>query len=63
MNSVVYVNYSPYENSGKILDYLLENFEYVFLFSIAFHPLGKKQKTNKISIFKKGKIIKESSMS
>lgn len=62
MNSVVYVNYSPYENSGKILDYLLENFKYVFLFSIAFHPLGKKQKTNRVVVYKNKKIVNEFSM-
>lgn len=62
MDSVVYVNYSPYENSGKILDYLLENFKYVFLFSIAFHPLGKKQKTNKVCVYKNKILVNEFSM-
>ena len=41
-NSIIYVNYSPYENSGKILDYLLENFKYVFLFTLGFHNIKKK---------------------
>ncbi len=57
--SVIYVNYSPYENSGHILDYLNEKFDKVFLYSIAFHPLGGKSKLNKITHFEKGKIKKE----
>ena len=57
--SIIYINYSPYENSGNILDYLLENFTFVYLFTIAFHPLGSNQKTNKIIIYKNKKIIKE----
>ncbi len=57
--SIVYVNYSPYENSGHILDYLLENFEKVFLFTIAFHALGNSKSLNKFSIYEKGKLIKE----
>ncbi len=60
--SVLYVNYSPYENSGKLLDYLLERFEIVYLFSIGFHPLGSKQKTNKIVIYKKGIVSREINM-
>lgn len=63
IKSVLYVNYSPYENSGKILDFLLENFTYVYLFIIAFHPLGKNQETNKVIFYKNKKIIKEISLS
>ena len=63
IKSVLYVNYSPYENSGKILDFLLENFTFVYLFIIAFHPLGKNQETNKIIFYKNKKIIKEISLS
>lgn len=59
LNSVIYVNYSPYENSGKTLDFLHESFRDVFLFSIGFYYLGKHQKTNKLSIFKNGKVQKE----
>jgi glycosyltransferase involved in cell wall biosynthesis len=56
--SIVYLNYSPYENSGHILEYLLENFESVYLFSLAFHTLGNKSK-NKFTIYKKGKLVSE----
>lgn len=62
MKSILYVNYSPYENSGKILDYLLENFEYVFLFSLGFHSLKEKKRYNKLSVFSKGKLSREFSL-
>lgn len=51
VKSIIYVNYSPYENSGKILDFLLENFEYVFLFSIGFYNLKNKKKYNNLVIY------------
>lgn len=56
---IVYVNYAPYENQGNILDFLLEEYDYVFLFSIGHHNLGKNQITNKITVYKNKKIIKE----
>ncbi len=60
--SIIYVNYSPYENSGKILDYLLENFKIVCLFSIGFHSLENKKNYNILSIYKKGKLIETYSL-
>ena len=57
--SVIYVNYSPYENSGKLQDFLLENFSNVFAFSIGHHNLGKAQYTNKLSIFKDSKFKRD----
>lgn len=57
--SIIYVNYSPYENAGRILDYLLEKFDNVFLFSIGFHKLGRKKIFNKLTFFHKGKIKEE----
>lgn len=60
--SIIYVNYSPYENSGKILDYILENFENVFLFSIGFHNLKNKKNYNVLSIYKNGKLQKTYSL-
>lgn len=57
--SIIYVNYSPYENAGKILDFLLENYEKVFLFSIGFYNLGKNQRTNRLSVYEKGRLKEE----
>jgi glycosyltransferase involved in cell wall biosynthesis len=51
------VNYSPYENSGKILDYILENFQYVYLFSIGFHNLVNKRSYNNLTVYKEGKCV------
>lgn len=59
MSSIIYTNYSPYENSGKILDFLLENFTDVFHFSIGFHNLKNKKNYNRLLIFKNGKLEKE----
>jgi len=60
--SIIYVNYSPYENSGKILDYILENFENVFLFSIGFYNLKNKKNYNNFYIYKNGKLQKTYSL-
>lgn len=56
---ILYVNYFPYDNSGKILDYLIENYEYVFLFLAGFYHLGNEGKINKLVIYKNGKILRE----
>ncbi len=60
--TLIYVNYSPYENSGKILDYLLENFENVCLFTIGFHNLINKKDYNSLFIYRKGKLEKTISL-
>jgi glycosyltransferase involved in cell wall biosynthesis len=60
--SIIYINYSPYENSGKILDYLLENFKNVYLFSIGFHNLINKKNYNNLSIYEDGKLKKTYSL-
>lgn len=57
-NTIVYVNYSPYENSGHILDYLLENFSDVYLFVMAFHSLNGKKQLNRFVHYKNGKEVK-----
>lgn len=58
-NSIIYVNYSPYENSGKIMDYLLENFDNVFVFSLGFYFLQKKKKYNQLLIYHLGRLQEE----
>ncbi len=59
MKTIIYVNYSPYENSGKILDYLIETFPNVLHFSIGFHHLKNKKNYNRLLIFDKGRLKKE----
>jgi len=60
--SIIYINYSPYENSGKILSYLLENYDKVFLFSLGFHNIKKKTRLNQLLVYSKRKLIKEYSL-
>lgn len=57
--SIIYVNYSPYENSGKILDFLRENFTYVLAFSLGFHLLKNKKNYNSLTVYKNGKVQRE----
>lgn len=57
--TIIYLNYSPYENSGHILDYLSENFKRVYLFSIAHHPLGRKNPTNMLATYVDGRLQKQ----
>lgn len=56
---IFYVNYSPYENSGHILEFLVKNFEYVFLFSIGFHDLGEKRSSNRLVVYKNGRKLSQ----
>lgn len=53
----MYVNFSPYVNAGKTLDFILENFQTVFVFSFNFYPLGKNQEKSNFSIYKNGKLL------
>lgn len=57
--TIIYINFSPYENTGKILDYIIKNFESILLFSFSFHKLKGNKKGNTLSLYKKGKIIKQ----
>jgi glycosyltransferase involved in cell wall biosynthesis len=56
--SIIYINFAPYENAGRILDYLVENFSLVILFSFDFHEL-KNYRSNQIKIYCDGKITQE----
>lgn len=54
--TIIYVNFKPYENAGRILDFLINKFDTVILFSFNFHHLGPNQKTSSLQIFQKGKL-------
>jgi len=56
--TIIYVNFSPYENTGKILDYIKSKFENILLFSFNFHKLGKNQKPSALTLLKNGKVKK-----
>lgn len=57
--SILYIVYAPYENQGKVLDYILEKFKYVFLFSLGHHSLGKGKKSNNLIIYKDKRILRK----
>lgn len=56
-DSIIYVNFAPYENAGGILDFFKDNFKTIALFSFNFHHLGKKGKYNRLKIYSKGKKV------
>lgn len=58
--SIIYVNFSPYDNAGKILDYLLNTFDVVAVFIFNFNNLGNKQGSGKLTVYKNKKIVKQS---
>ncbi len=57
--SIVYLNFAPYENAGRILDFLVDSFELVILFSFSFHKLSKKGQSNYIHVYRSGKRIED----
>lgn len=56
--SIVYVNFSQYDNTGRILDYLTDNFTYVLHFSFDHLRLKNGRKANYVKFYKNGKLIK-----
>jgi glycosyltransferase involved in cell wall biosynthesis len=52
--SVIYVNFSQYDNTGRILDYLREQFDTVLQFSFDHLRLKHGRKTNLITLYTKG---------
>jgi len=55
--SIIYVNFAPYENAGKILDFILNRFTTVIVYSFNFHRLSPDQKPSRLTIYKQGKQI------
>ncbi len=60
--SIIYVNFAPYDNAGRILDYLKEQFPIVILFSFDFHRLNKRSQSNYLKIFQNGRKIQETKL-
>ena len=54
--SIVYVNFAPYDNAGRILDYLIDNFSIVLHFSYD-HLRLKKGRRSKLTLYNNGEII------
>lgn len=57
--SIVYVNFSPYDNAGRILDFLCSRFSLVIHFSYDHLRLKNGRKTNILTIYKNGIIIEK----
>ena len=56
-SSIIYVNFAQYDNTGRILDYLLENFHIVAHFSFDHLRLKNGRKTNFVRVYVDGKCI------
>jgi glycosyltransferase involved in cell wall biosynthesis len=60
--SIIYVNFAPYENAGKILDYIIEKFDLVIIFSFNFHKLTNNNEPSILKVLKNGKTISKHSL-
>ncbi len=60
--SIIYVNFAPYDNAGRILDYLKEQFPVVILFSFDFHRLNKRSQSNYLKVFQNGREMQETKL-
>ncbi|MFZ5845409.1 MAG: glycosyltransferase [Patescibacteria group bacterium] len=60
--TVIYVNFSQYDNTGRILDYLRETFATVIHFSFDHLRLKHGRKTNLLTIYQKGHQIKQTKL-
>lgn len=55
--SIIYVNFSPYDNAGHILDYLTSSFDWVIHFSYDHLRLQNGRKTNILTVYHKKKVV------
>jgi glycosyltransferase involved in cell wall biosynthesis len=59
---ILYVNFTPYENAGNILDYLTDHFETVILFSFRFHAIAGSSMSDTLFVFRNKTIIQKTSL-
>lgn len=57
--NIVYINFAQYDNTGRILNYLIKNFEITVQFSYDHLRLKNGRKSNFLRIYRQGKLIKE----
>jgi len=55
--SVIYVNFAQYDNAGRILDFLLENFEVTTHFSFDHLRLKNGKKFNSLHVYKNNRLV------
>lgn len=60
--SVIYINFSPYDNTGRILDFLIDNYYLLAHFSFD-HLRIKNTRRPVLTIYKQGKVIKKVNLS
>lgn len=53
----MYINFSPYENAGNILTYILDRFSTVLVFSFQFHKLGDNRHTDRLIIYRNKRVV------
>ncbi len=54
--SIVYINFAPYENAGRILDYLLSEYSTVISFTFNFHQLSGSHDRSVMKEYVNGKL-------
>lgn len=55
--SIIYVNFSPYDNAGRIINFLISHFGTVIHFSYDHLRLKNGRKTNILTIYKNGRVV------
>ena len=55
--TIVYVNFSPYDNAGRFLDFLTASFDWVIHFSYDHLRLQNGRKTNILTVYHKRKVV------
>jgi glycosyltransferase involved in cell wall biosynthesis len=55
--TIVYVNFSPYTNSGHFLDFLLDQYSTVIAITLLFHSLGKAQEQPNVTVYQQKKPV------
>lgn len=59
VSSLIYVNFAPYENAGRILDFLRSHSRLLVVFSFNFHQLNKTARSNYLLIYQDGILVQE----
>lgn len=60
--TIIYVNFTPYDNAGRILDFLVQNFSQVIHFSYDHLRLENGRKTNILTVYRNGIAVKSQRM-
>lgn len=60
--SIIYVNFPPYDNTGKILDFLKHKYTFIFHFSFNFHRLEGTNNKSTYTIIRNSRIIAKASL-